>query len=73
MEKVGTFNEIYQRHRDPTNYPECQRKRHTKMVDLWIIRGEYKHEWAHWWWSINGKMISHFHFNKTEAEHAKFH
>ena len=59
-------------HKEPNTYPECQRKWYTKILDLWIIRGAYKYERTHWWWSINGKRIYHCLFNKVEAEHANF-
>ena len=60
LDQVGTSNEIYHRNKEHTTYPECQRKRHTKMANLWIIYVEYKHERAHWWWSINGKTFIPF-------------
>ena len=31
--QVGPFYEIYQRHKEPNTYHECQWKRNTKMVD----------------------------------------
>ena len=64
---------MYQRQKGPTTYPECQKKKHNKIMDSCIIFGASKQERTQWWWSINGKSISHCQFNKTEAEHAKLH
>ena len=71
--EICTYNEIYQRHKEATTYPEFQRKLHTKMVGWWIILVASKHERAHLLWPINGKSIYHFQSNKIEAEHAEFH
>ena len=57
--QVGTFNEIYQSHKEPTTYPEFQQNQHTNIVEWWIICSASKHKREHWWCSINGKIIYH--------------